>query len=824
MRRFVIAIAITLFVLSAAAQDTDSSRPASRKHDLGLIIGNLVDTPGGQPVAYATIRLQQLADTTRQKSTITDKNGAFAFEKIPLGYYRLRISNIGYNPLTLDSIWLRDERYDFNLGDIKIGAAGTSLGEVIVYAEKPLIENTDGKITYNVGQSALSDGSSTSEILKNMPLVSNDPDGKILLRGKEPKILIDDKPVELSGEQLQDLLESLPGGSVEKIELMMNPPPEYATEQGGVINIVTKKGKIGWIGRITLSGGTRGEGNLSANVSYRNKKMAFTAVAGSAASQITGSSYSRRENIYTDSSNYLNTDAGFTNKNVRPNLRLQLDYELNKQHSLSGVYQGNFNSFDNNSITTYSNLNRLKNNTRLSTRENMSDGTGYNNAVTFTYNYKGKNPVEKLRVIAGVNLNRNDNDRTYYQRFYIPGSDFVPNGNDSLQEQNTINNSDNYNVRIDYTKPAFNKGSSVTTGATYTSSSYHNVLTTEFLRKSDGTMVPNDGLSNDFFFNQRIFTVRAGFTAALPANWKLIGGVQAEQTSLDFDFIKGNSPPVSNSYWKVMPNFTLRKEFDKTFNTSLVYRGAIRRPSMGQLNPSIDYGDPYNIRFGNPYLDASLADNFDWNISYIKGKYYINGSAGFNHIKDVFNSIRTLIGDGKTQTTYQNISSRKEYEASLWGGYTINKQLRVNTSVGYTYNTYDQAGKDLYKYRDGGSFYSTLNYSYTPTGVLKIEGNARFNSMADPQGRARSNVNLNFGVQRKLFDKRLILQLNVIDPFASQKFTTFTYGSNFFLESFRAARTRNFRFTVTYQLNRMVQKKISAKEMNQALDKVRNKK
>ena len=40
---------------------------------------------------------------------------------------------------TIDNINLRDERYDFNLGDIKMKASSaSSLDEVIVYAEKPL--------------------------------------------------------------------------------------------------------------------------------------------------------------------------------------------------------------------------------------------------------------------------------------------------------------------------------------------------------------------------------------------------------------------------------------------------------------------------------------------------------------------------------------------------------------------------------------------------------------------------------------------------------------------------------------------------------------
>ncbi len=197
---------------------------------------------------------------------------------------------VGFAETQIDSIFLRPERYDFNLGDIKLNDAASALNEVIVYAEKPLIENKDDKITYNVGESALSGGATTAELLKNMPLVNNDPTGKILLKGKEPKILIDDKPTELNAQQLQDLLESLPGSSIEKIEIMTNPPPQYATETGGVINIVTKKGKIGWVGRTTVSGGTRGEGNMALNASYRTQPFSLNITAGLGGSILTGNS------------------------------------------------------------------------------------------------------------------------------------------------------------------------------------------------------------------------------------------------------------------------------------------------------------------------------------------------------------------------------------------------------------------------------------------------------------------------------------------------------------------------------------------------------
>src|SRR4029079_1244042 len=136
----------------------------------------------------------------------------------------------------------------------------------------------------------------------NVPLVQKDPNGKITVRGKEPKILIDDKPVELNLQQLQDLLESLPGSSIEKIEVMTNPPPQYANEQGGVINITTKKGRVGKSGRINISAGTRGEASMNGNFTYRKQGLSITLNSGVSYNRVIGEGNSSRNNFYTDSS------------------------------------------------------------------------------------------------------------------------------------------------------------------------------------------------------------------------------------------------------------------------------------------------------------------------------------------------------------------------------------------------------------------------------------------------------------------------------------------------------------------------------------------
>ncbi len=814
MRYLITYFFILLFVTDLYSQ---ASLTKPNKHDIGLIIGNVVDAISGKPIQFVTVSAVSSIDSSKKIVQATDKNGAFEIDKLPLGYYRLIVKTIGYKNTILDSIFLRTERADFNIGDIKISPSISELNEVIVYSEKPLIENKDGKITYNVGESALSNGSSTAEILKNMPLVSNDPNGKILLKGKEPKILIDDKPTDLTADQLKDLLESLPGSSIEKIELITNPEPQYATEQGGVINIVTKKGKIGFTGKVTISAGTRGEESVSGNVSYRDKNFSTNHVLGVSANNYVGNGYSNRTNYYTSGTSYNNTNNTWTNKNTRPSLRSQFDYEFNKQHAINFTYQGNINYFDNVTNTQYINLNSLLQTTKNSNRLNGSDGNGYNHNITISHTWKSKNIGEILRSSVNIGVGKNDNGKDYYQQYLNSSNSII---GDSTQTQYFDSYNKTLNIRIGYDKP-FTKKLFFSTGATYQLGTYHNTLNTSFFNKQDSSYETKDFLSNDFLFHQNIATVRAAFTLNIQQDLRLIIGTQAEETYTSFIYKKGNVKDNSNDYWNFLHYFTLRKEFSKAFNMAFVYRGSVNRPNLGQLNPNIDYSDNNNIRFGNPYLSPSTADNLDFNCSWMKGKYYINTSLGYNKVKNVFYQIRSLLDGGKTQATWQNIANRQEYEASAWGGYTFTKRFRINTSIGYTFNSYSEIEKKLFKYRDGSSFYTSFNFSYMPTNLITLDGNAKFSNFADPQGRSRSNLNLNFGIQKKFFEKRLIIGINIIDPISMQQYTTYIYGTNFTTKNYSSANTRNYRLTISYQLNRMVQKsKMSEKEKQKAIDRI----
>src|SRR6186713_2661617 len=578
----------------------------AKKNSTGIITGNLLDSSNATAIANASV---QLTSPGKKITHITDKNGEFTFTDLSFGYYSLNISYIGYASLRIDSINVRAERADFNLADIMLSTKSKELESVVVYAEKPLIQSKDGNITFNASESAVAAGSNASELLNTVPLISKDPNGKILVRGKEPKILIDDKPVELNLQQLQDLLESLPGSSIEKIEVMTNPPPQYANEQGGVINIVTRKGKVGKGGRVSVTAGTRGEGSINGSFNYRKNKFSINVNAGAAVNRFVGYGNSERKNIYPDSANYLKTESDFLNKSVRPYLRVNMDYEISKYQNLHVEANYNQNDFNNRSTTEYTNINRFNEIYKLSERTIRSEGDNYNPGANITYTLKGKQAGEQFRIIAGTNFSLNENERVFYQQYFNP--DHTPNGTDSLQTQITNSKNSNYNIRVGYDKPLVGRKTFLSVGGAYNRSNSHIKVDASYLKKPEKLLMPMDLLSNHFKFHQDVSNLRASLKQILGEKFSVTAGVAVEQTQINFELLRQGSE-VGNDYWKFLPFANINKHWNNDLNITLSYRRTIRRPGINELNPTIDFSDPYNIRYGNPGLNPSLAHNFDF--------------------------------------------------------------------------------------------------------------------------------------------------------------------------------------------------------------------
>ena len=766
----------------------------------GVLTGTILDEKK-KALEGASLQLFSIVDSTKSSTTLSDKNGSFTFFKIEFGLYRLQISYVGHQLLTIDSLNFRADRYDFNLNDITLRPKSSdNLNEVIVYSEKPLIQSKEGNITFNAGESALSAGSTTSELLTNVPLVTKDPSGKLLVRGKEPKILIDDKPVELNQQQLQDLLESMSGSSIEKIEVMTNPPPQYANEQGGVINITTKKGKVGKSGRVTLSAGTRGESSINSNFNYRKQGFTINITAGFGYNTFQNNTYSNRANLYKDSINFFQTEGGSDNKNFRPNLRANIDYELNKKQALNIVLNYNQNGFDNENNTEFRNLNRMNDLYRLSRRIINGIGENYNPGVNLTYTLRTKRPGEVLRIISQNTFSANTSNRKFYQQFLQPDYTFWY---DSTQRQINSNDAWGHTNRLNYDVPLSNKKTSFSLGGFYTINNSKIEVDAAAKGRAREIWEPLPALTNELRFKQYITNIRGSFKQVFGAKFSITAGLAAEATKIEIDLYTQQSG-AGNRYWSLLPFATFNKNWKEVLNLTASYRRTIRRPGIGELNPTIDFSDPYNLRYGNPELLPSLAHTIDLVLGKTKKSFYLNLGVGYNEVEDIFSQIRNRVQD-ITHTTWQNINNRKEYEVSTWSGITASKKLKINLSASYTYNQYASISKDV-KFRDGGSFTSNMNTNYIFTDRYNATGSFTFNRFANPQGSVRSNLSMNMGLQAKMLEKKMTLTLNIIDPLRQQQNRTFTYGSNFTLENYSSTQTRNIRLTASYNLTKTTKK------------------
>jgi outer membrane receptor protein involved in Fe transport len=337
-------------------------------------------------------------------------------------------------------------------------------------------------------------------------------------------------------------------------------------------------------------------------------------------------------------------------------------------------------------------------------------------------------------------------------------------------------------------------------GGYFSQSDNHVLVDASYKKKPEGIMLPSEPLSNDFIFHQSIGNLRASVRYNIRQDFSFTIGNNAEHTSIKFDLLK-TAQVASNGYWTWLPFFNLNRTWKEKLSITLSYRRTINRPGINEMNPSIDYSDPYNIRFGNSNLTAATSHNFDLVFGRVKPKYFVNLGFGHNIVQDVFSQVRSLTDQGKTQITYENISGRKEYEMSSWNGITLSKKFRMNLSASMTRLQYSSFDRIVRKFRNGTSLTSTFGYSYNPTDLISFTGNFNLNRFASPQGFAKWSTSLNIGLQKKFLHKKLIVSLNAIDPLTNQKRRTFTYGTNFNLENYSLTYTRNYRATIAYTLS-----------------------
>lgn len=209
-------------------------------------VGGIVKDVAGKPLEFVSLMLLKATDSTLVKGVVSNATGAYEFENVTEGNYRVAATQLGYQKIHSESFTVDASHTRITVPTLTMQEQRKVLSEVTVTAKKPFIEQQIDRTIVNVENSIVSSGSTALEVLEKAPGVTIDRQNEqIQLKGKQGVIvMIDGKQTYLSGQEVTNLLKNTPSDNIEKIEIITNPSSKYdAAGNSGIINIRMKKNK-----------------------------------------------------------------------------------------------------------------------------------------------------------------------------------------------------------------------------------------------------------------------------------------------------------------------------------------------------------------------------------------------------------------------------------------------------------------------------------------------------------------------------------------------------------------------------------------------------
>ncbi|WP_195372537.1 MULTISPECIES: TonB-dependent receptor [Parabacteroides] len=246
------------------------------------VTGTVVEEGNNEPIEQATVRLLNVKDSTMVGGVASSRNGNFTLKGIKAGSYLLHVSFVGFDPL-YQPLRITGKNNPVNVGKLALSDGSIMLGEAIVIGKAPEVVVRNDTVEYNADSYKTTEGSVLEDLLKKMPGVEVDSEGKITVNGKEiKKVLIDGK--EFFSDDPKVASKNLPTKMIEKVQVLdrLSDMARMTGFDDGdeetVINLTVKPGmKQGWFGNAFAGYGSkdRYEGNAMINRFINNDQITF---------------------------------------------------------------------------------------------------------------------------------------------------------------------------------------------------------------------------------------------------------------------------------------------------------------------------------------------------------------------------------------------------------------------------------------------------------------------------------------------------------------------------------------------------------------------
>lgn len=756
------------------------------------ISGSVKDTEG-IPLPLANVLLIRARDSVQVKGTSADDSGRFILKDISPDLYFLKATYFGYQSVLVPL----EVQNNIRIGALILEEDGTTLDEVVVTGQRPTVERLADRVVFNVENTVLSEGS-TWDILRNAPGVIPVQDN-LEIRGQTATVYLNDRKVQLTQNEILDLLKGLDGNVISSVEVIPVPPASFEAEDGPVLNIRTRQNIVpGYKGSVRAQYTQAVFPKYSFGTSHYYKSGKFGVFANYSISPRKDFRESENSINFIDDQNTVfsrwQTDIDRTIRSQAQQLNLILDYDLSERDQLN--FTSNL-TYSPNKDYAYQIETVMRNGAGAidSTLNTLQDTRDDQVNTSFDLNYTRRLKKE------GATLKANGH-YTYYEETSVQEgltSYFDPSGaflRDFRFSTDAIQNIDIITGQADYYTP-------VTSGsfeAGFKTSFIKSRNRIDYLIGEDDQPSFDIALSDRFNYDEEVYAVYLSLNKTWDP-WTLKLGLRAEQTE-----VEGKSLTLDEvnrqSYLEFFPSLFVSRDLTEDQSMAFSYSRRLTRPNYADLNPFRFFLNENDFVEGNPNLVPAFSHNFNlnWtlNDTFFVDLYYRDNGSYLSTIS--FQDNENLI----LRQTNQNVESSVSYGLDFTVSTSITPfwYLYSYNSWFYEDNTFFAEESDIETYTNKVTgFYGYLSNSLTISkdGSLTGEANILYLSGFLTGAAVMSEtITLNLGLRKSLWADRAVISLVVEDVLGRANATYTTRYANQDNTFFARPETRFVRLGFTY--------------------------
>jgi len=704
---------------------------------------------------FVTIKISDAKN--RVNYAQTDSLGLYHFNNLQAGKYSVICSAINFKAVKQSFALTKDTVINIQLQENR-----NKLVDVQINARKALIEKKIDRTVFNVENSVSAIGTDALELLSKVPgiRVLND---KVSLVGKGAvNIMINDKLVPLSDDELSNYLKSISSGNIAKIEVITNPPAKYdAQGNNGLINIVLKKVTAeGFRGSVNtaFSQATHPTASAGANLSFRKNKITLSSNFNVRKGSLVPFEQS---NVFypAQSWNIVNKDRNFR---TVPSGQIGIDYQASPKTVLGLSYNDGLTSFhseENIKTTVYNKTGNLD--SVLNSDANAKIRSHYHSANI--YLKQALDSTGKQLTINGDWFKYSDDKNRFFNNTsYFQNGGVIP---DSFAEylSTSKQNIDFFTLKADVDLPYKTFKLSFGTKLSF----INNQSDLAFYKVRNAVYELDLGQTNLFNYQENTQALYVNYNKTI-RRWDFQAGLRGEYTQIDGISINEQN---RNEYFRLFPAFYIVYRANDKSTFALNYGRRINRPAYRKLNPFRWYSNQYAYTEGNPFLQPSYNDNIE--ISHTCNNVFTT-TLSFSHTTNGFNDVNFIDAGTNIQAAKPvNFITGYHYQFSNAVTFNVLKWLESINQVDVFYNTSNSSITQTLSNLNGfGGYFSTLNqFVFNPSKTILGEASFWYQfPSVDGLNQNKNQYNLDLGIKTLLFNKKIQLAITATDVLKTNQY------------------------------------------------------